>query len=200
MRPLIVRRAGGDFLHLIMVEVLIAAGRAADVAVEDGVVHRHRAVVPVDNTISPLTPSDTAFAVASVMSPVDDDALSPDRMLTDPPDATVRSPGPELMVSQCPDGVDAELDLAPVPDAPVAARLIEAMEMAFRMQFSVPDVFDVTRESQATRDLYGDSLFGRRCLMARKLVETGVPFVEVDLGGDDDLGVDTADSDKEDDN
>jgi len=38
-------------------------------------------------------------------------------------------------------------------------------------------------EPQAVRERYGDSPFGRGCLMARRLVETGVPFVEVDYGG-----------------
>ncbi|MEX0938731.1 MAG: DUF1501 domain-containing protein [Pirellulales bacterium] len=43
--------------------------------------------------------------------------------------------------------------------------------------------FRVNQEPQAARDRYGDSAFGRGCLMARRLVEQGVPFVEVDLGG-----------------
>ncbi|MFT4637635.1 MAG: hypothetical protein ACI8T1_000945 [Verrucomicrobiales bacterium] len=56
---------------------------------------------------------------------------------------------------------------------------IQAMEMAFRMQFSVPDVFDVTKESQVTRDLYGDSEFGKGCLIARRLIEEGVRVVQL---------------------
>ena len=43
--------------------------------------------------------------------------------------------------------------------------------------------FKLDRESQATRERYGESAFGRGCLMARRLVEQGVPFIEVDLGG-----------------
>lgn len=43
--------------------------------------------------------------------------------------------------------------------------------------------FDISQESEATRAAYGDSRFGRGCLMARRLVEAGVPFVEVSLGG-----------------
>jgi uncharacterized protein (DUF1501 family) len=43
--------------------------------------------------------------------------------------------------------------------------------------------FKVDQEPQATRNLYGNNDFGRGCLMARRLVEVGVPFVEVDLGG-----------------
>ena len=45
------------------------------------------------------------------------------------------------------------------------------------------EAFKVNKESQAVRDRYGNTGFGRGCLMARRLVETGVPFIEVDLGG-----------------
>jgi len=57
-------------------------------------------------------------------------------------------------------------------------------ELAFRMQMQVPEIVDLASESQKTRDMYGigeeptDS-FGRRCLLARKLVEQGVRFVQV---------------------
>jgi hypothetical protein len=67
--------------------------------------------------------------------------------------------------------------------AEVAARMA-AYELAFRMQTEVPGVIDLSRESQATLDLYGigqpatDS-FGRRCLLARKLVQAGVRFVQL---------------------
>ncbi|QDU91516.1 hypothetical protein Pla175_49450 [Pirellulimonas nuda] len=43
--------------------------------------------------------------------------------------------------------------------------------------------FNVMGEPQEMRDRYGDSGFGRGCLLARRLVEAGVPFVEVDFGG-----------------
>jgi uncharacterized protein DUF1501 len=45
------------------------------------------------------------------------------------------------------------------------------------------DAFKVNLESEAVREQYGKGGFGRGCLMARRLVEQGVPFVEVDLGG-----------------
>ncbi len=45
------------------------------------------------------------------------------------------------------------------------------------------DAFKVNGESQAVRDRYGNTGFGKGCLMARRLVEAGVPFIEVDLGG-----------------
>ena len=45
------------------------------------------------------------------------------------------------------------------------------------------DAFKVQSETEATRETYGNTGFGRGCLMARRLVETGVPFVEVNSGG-----------------
>jgi len=45
------------------------------------------------------------------------------------------------------------------------------------------DAFKVTQEPQEVQDRYGTSGFARGCLMARRLVEVGVPFIEVDLGG-----------------
>ncbi|MCU0876681.1 MAG: DUF1501 domain-containing protein [Pirellulaceae bacterium] len=54
----------------------------------------------------------------------------------------------------------------------------EAYEAARRLQ-NVQAVFHIDDEWEKYRDLYGDSAFGRRCLLARRLVEEGVPFVEV---------------------
>lgn len=45
------------------------------------------------------------------------------------------------------------------------------------------EAFDIRRESEATRQLYGESRFAQGCLLARRLVEKGVRFVEVQLGG-----------------
>ncbi|WP_419193127.1 DUF1501 domain-containing protein [Kolteria novifilia] len=56
---------------------------------------------------------------------------------------------------------------------------IQTMEMAFRMQFAVPDAFDVSRESQATRELYGDTEYAKGCLLARRLIERGVRMVQL---------------------
>jgi Protein of unknown function (DUF1501) len=63
---------------------------------------------------------------------------------------------------------------------------IRNQEMAFRMQSLVPDVLDLARETEATKRLYGiDStiptkrLYGIQCLRARRLVESGVRFVEI---------------------
>ena len=64
---------------------------------------------------------------------------------------------------------------------------IAAYELAFRMQSHAPEVVNLARESDATRRLYGlDSKvtaeFGTRCLLARRLVEAGVRFVQVYCG------------------
>ena len=45
------------------------------------------------------------------------------------------------------------------------------------------EAFKIDKEPEPVRERYGDSAFGRGCLMARRLVEVGVPFIEVDLGG-----------------
>jgi len=62
--------------------------------------------------------------------------------------------------------------------------VIDSYELAFRMQNSVPQLMDIGRESQRTKDLYGigggqTDDFGRQCLMARRFIEAGVRFVEV---------------------
>lgn len=61
---------------------------------------------------------------------------------------------------------------------------IEAMEMAFRMQFAVPDVFDLKHESPATLALYGEGDFAKGCLLARRMVERGVRMVQLSLSID----------------
>lgn len=68
-------------------------------------------------------------------------------------------------------------------DAQLEAR-IASYEMAARMQVSAPEALDIGRESEATRRLYGADRketedFGKRCLIARRLVERGVRFVQV---------------------
>jgi hypothetical protein len=59
---------------------------------------------------------------------------------------------------------------------------IQSLEIAFRMQTEAPEVFDISKESVATRKLYGDGDFARGCLMARRLVEHGVRVVQVYFG------------------
>jgi len=56
---------------------------------------------------------------------------------------------------------------------------IESMEMAFRMQAAVPEVFDTAGETRETLDLYGPSEFAKGCLLARRMVERGVRVVQL---------------------
>lgn len=72
-------------------------------------------------------------------------------------------------------------------DLEFEARL-SAYDLAFKMQVEAPEVFDINRESEATRTMYGVGSaktddYGRRCLLARRLVERGVRFVTVVAGG-----------------
>ena len=70
---------------------------------------------------------------------------------------------------------------------------IQSMEMAFRMQFEGQDVFDMNKETQATRDLYGKGPFADACLAARRLVERGTRMVQI-FTGDGQPGTITATS------
>ena len=69
-----------------------------------------------------------------------------------------------------------------VGDPEIATR-INSFEMAFRMQTSAPDVMDLSQEPQHTLDAYGaepgQSSFANNCLLARRLIERGVRFVEL---------------------
>ncbi len=77
-------------------------------------------------------------------------------------------------------------------DSDLEARLA-SYELAFRMQSAAPDAVDLSKESEATKKLYGigeglSDDFGRKCLLARRLVERGVRFVQLYSGthlGDD---------------
>ncbi|QVL31603.1 DUF1501 domain-containing protein [Telmatocola sphagniphila] len=68
-------------------------------------------------------------------------------------------------------------------DSRLAAR-IESFELAYRMQTQAPDAFDLTKETDKVQSLYGvdrkeTETFGRQCLLARRLVERGVRFVQL---------------------
>jgi hypothetical protein len=110
-------------------------------------------------------------------------------------------PSPILHLNPPPD-VDAErqrykLDLvktlnekhrAARPDDSNLAARINAYELAFRMQAAAPEAVDLSQETQRTRDEYGIGRkecgeFAHRCLLARRLVERGVRFVQVYCGG-----------------
>ena len=69
----------------------------------------------------------------------------------------------------------------------LAARM-ESYELAFRMQMTVPGAMDLKSESDSVKEMYGlnsqeTASFGRQCLMARRLVEKGVRFVQIFSGG-----------------
>lgn len=76
---------------------------------------------------------------------------------------------------------DAHRERSP-QDEQLEAR-IESFELAFRMQVEAPEAFDISRESQEVRDLYGKGDLAAKLLCARRLVERGVRFVQVDAGG-----------------
>ena len=56
---------------------------------------------------------------------------------------------------------------------------IESFEMAFELQSSAIKTFDLNREPKSMHKLYGENLFSRHCLTARRLIESGVRFVEI---------------------
>jgi uncharacterized protein (DUF1501 family) len=60
---------------------------------------------------------------------------------------------------------------------------VRALETAFRMQSAAGDAFDIRREPLRVRESYGTGEFARGCLLARRLVERGVRFVQLSLGG-----------------
>jgi hypothetical protein len=107
------------------------------------------------------------------------------------------SPGPEPILNLSnPPGIDRARQreffatveklngarLAAVGDPEIATR-IAAYEMAFRMQSSAPELVDLSQETQATLDAYGAEpgkpSFANNCLLARRLVERGVRFVQL---------------------
>ncbi|WP_436716277.1 DUF1501 domain-containing protein [Roseiconus lacunae] len=108
----------------------------------------------------------------------------------------LRSVGDPVLYLSNPPGVDSRaqrdaLDaignlnrqhLAETGDPEIATR-INSFEMAFRMQTSAPELMDIRSETQATLDLYGvdpdKPSFGKNCLLARRLVERGVRFVQL---------------------
>jgi len=59
---------------------------------------------------------------------------------------------------------------------------IQSFELAFKMQTEATDVFDISKEPQSIRDMYGNSSIGHRMIVARRLVEKGVRFVQVWAG------------------
>ncbi len=77
--------------------------------------------------------------------------------------------------------------LARERNQPQVEGIIQSYELAFRMQSSMPELVDLAGETKATKALYGigdgpSSPFGTQCLMARRMVEAGVRFIELTNG------------------
>ena len=107
-----------------------------------------------------------------------------------------RGKGDPILNVSSPAGVDAKLqrdtldlvsklnrqELAAVGDPEISTRLAN-YEMAYRLQTSAPELMDLKSESQATLDLYGckpdEPSFARACLLARRMIERGVRFVNI---------------------
>jgi hypothetical protein len=111
------------------------------------------------------------FVVASPGQLPDD--LAPARPITATRDASRR----ELL-----DSMDRDFATR-TNDAHVRARQELYKRARTMMASSAVKAFDASSEPEAARAAYGDSAFGRGCLVARRLVEVGVPFVEVTLDG-----------------
>jgi hypothetical protein len=107
-----------------------------------------------------------------------------------------RSKGDPVLYVNSPSGVNTErqrdvvdavqtlnrMQNSVVEDPEIATR-ISQYEMAFRMQTSVPELMDISRESKEVLDLYGtrggDGSFAANCLLARRLAERGVRFIQL---------------------
>src|SRR4051812_9977724 len=107
-----------------------------------------------------------------------------------------RNQGEPILYLSNPKGVDAEMQkdslatinrlnqkrLEIVGDPEIATR-ISNFEMAYRMQTSAPELMDISKESKETLEMYGaepgKSSFANNCLLARRLVERGVRFVQL---------------------
>src|SRR5262249_1774740 len=108
----------------------------------------------------------------------------------------LRNQGDPILNVSSPPGVDARLQrdsldlvgdlnrrhLAAAGDPEIATR-IASYEMAFRLQTSAPELMDLRKESKETLALYGAEpdkpSFARACLLARRLIERGVRFVNI---------------------
>ena len=75
-------------------------------------------------------------------------------------------------------GVNARFGVGREGDSRLGARM-ESFELAFRMQAEATDAFDISKESASVRALYGDTVHGRQTLMARRLLERGVRYVQL---------------------
>jgi hypothetical protein len=110
--------------------------------------------------------------------------LTTDGTSADPiPHLTSRTTGPDEQRQQL--ELLKALDTKHAAARPADERLetrIASFELAARMQTEAGEAFDIARESEKTRELYGDTTAGRQCLLARRLAERGVRFVQCFLG------------------
>src|SRR5262245_61917787 len=115
---------------------------------------------------------------------------------TIPQGVQLRSQGDPVLFLSNPEGLDAEgrrrsldaldrlnkMQLESVGDPEIATRIAQ-YEMAYRMQTSVPEVLDIGKETKETLEAYGakpgQKAFANNCLLARRLVEKGVRFVQL---------------------
>jgi hypothetical protein len=91
------------------------------------------------------------------------------------------------------------IDLERNPGNSELAARIDSYELAYRMQGCAPEIVDLGSETEATRKLYGldnpvTEPFGRQCLMARRMVERGVRFIQLYHGGLGNQNTDTWDA------
>jgi hypothetical protein len=119
----------------------------------------------------------------------------PIRDLTPPPSVTQEQQRARLDLLGKLNALDEKRNPA---NSELAAR-ISSYELAYRMQACAPEAVDMAGESEATKKLYGldESVtepFGRQCLMARRLVERGVRFVQIYHGGLGNQNTDTWDA------
>lgn len=115
-----------------------------------------------------------------------------------------RNSGDPVLYLSSPPGIDQELQRSTLDglkdlnglnqeatgDPEIASR-ISSYELAFRMQMAAPDLLDLSKESQATLEMYGVNKeptrqFATNCLLARRMVERGVRFVQLMHGSWDD--------------
>lgn len=67
--------------------------------------------------------------------------------------------------------------------APLLEARIQSFELAFRMQSEAAEAFDLKREPESMRELYGNGIHGRQLLTTRRLIERGVRFIQIWSGG-----------------
>jgi len=110
-------------------------------------------------------------------TPFNDSAIEPEKMIANLRNK-VLDPQAQRRQLDAVQALNREFSAGFGPDDFLEGR-IQSMEAAYRMQFEALDVFDIRKESEATRAEYGSSSFGNGCLLARRLVERGVRYIHV---------------------